>query len=241
MPAGEVALQPTCRQDDAFVSARPDCLSTLSWDEGDSTGSSSATRHPQFYEADYKPHDAAGPSCNKLSPGHPGPPPLSPASPHSSPAAGVEGRAMRLHGAGVCGRASLRWRRRRPRGQSPVRPRTRCGRLLSPRSAVFVCGGVEGKSRGRAAPLSARCLPGRVGASPRLPPSPPPREDARVPRRPPRAWHAAPARRRRSHMPAPQPCEQAAPAPLPHGPQPRIRRRASSRAGRRGPGMRSGR
>lgn len=40
----------------------------------DSAGPSPATRHPQFYEADYMPHDATGPSYSKLCPGHPGPP-----------------------------------------------------------------------------------------------------------------------------------------------------------------------
>lgn len=174
-----------------------------------------ATRHPQFHEADYMPHDATGPSYNKLCPGHPGLPPLSPASPHLSPAARAEGPAMQLRGAGGGGRASLR---RRPRGSRPVRPRARCGRLLPPPSGVFVCGGVGGEARVRAALPRARSLPGRVGASPRRPP--PPREDARGPRRPHSAGRAAPARRRRSHMPEPQPCEQAAPAPRPAAPGP---------------------
>ncbi|XP_029784781.1 ankyrin repeat domain-containing protein 13B [Suricata suricatta] len=62
------------------------------------------------------PHDAAGPSYNKLCPGHPCPPPISPASPHLSPAPRAEGRAMQLRGAGGCGRASLR---RCPRGSRP--------------------------------------------------------------------------------------------------------------------------
>lgn len=195
----------------------PDSLPTLSWDEGDSAGPFPATRHPQFYEVDYKPHDAAGPSYNKLCPGHPGPLPLSPAPPHPWPAARAEGRAMRLRGAGGCGRASLR-RRPRPRGPHPVRPRARCGSLLPLWSRVFVCGGVRGETRVGAASPSARSLPGRVGASPRRPPSPPPpREDAGHPHR---AGHAAPARRRRSHMPEPQPCEQAAPAPRPAAPGP---------------------
>lgn len=121
---------------------------------------------------------------------------------------------MQLRGAGGRGRASLR--RRRPWGPRPERPRARCGRLLPPPSGVFVRGGVGGKARVRAAPPSARALRGRVGASPRRPP-PPPREDARGPRRPHRA---TPARRRRSHMPEPQPCEQAAPAPRPAAPGP---------------------
>lgn len=42
--AGEVALQPTGRQTDASISARPVSLSMLSWDEGDSTGI--LFRHP---------------------------------------------------------------------------------------------------------------------------------------------------------------------------------------------------
>lgn len=121
---------------------------------------------------------------------------------------------MQLRGAGGRGRASLR--RRRLWGPRPVRPR--CGRLFPPPSGVFVCGGVGGEARVRAAPPSARALPGRVGASPRHPP--PPREDARGPRRPHRAGRATPARRRRSHMPEPQPCEQAAPAPRPAAPGP---------------------
>lgn len=123
---------------------------------------------------------------------------------------------MRFRVAGGCGRASLR-RRRRPRGQRPVCPRSRCGPLLPVPSGVFVCGGVGGEARGRVPP-SARSLPGRVGAAPRRPPPPP--EDAR---RPHHAGSAAPARRRRrrrSHMPELQPREQTAPAARPAAPGP---------------------
>lgn len=126
---------------------------------------------------------------------------------------------MRLRGAGGCGRASLR-RRPRPRGPRPVSPRARCGSLFPPQSRAFECGGVGGEARVRAAQPSARSLPRRVGASPRRPQSPPPREDVGGPRRPHRAGHAAPTRRRRSHMPEPQPCEQAAPTPCPAAPGP---------------------
>lgn len=122
---------------------------------------------------------------------------------------------MRFRVAGGYGRASLR-RRRRPRGRRPVRPRSRCGFLLSVLSGVFVCGGVGGEARGRVQP-SVRSLPGRVGAAPRRPLPPP--EDAR---RPHHAGRAAPARRRRrrSHMPEPQPREQTAPAARPAAPGP---------------------
>lgn len=50
---------------------------------GDSAEPSPATRHPQFYKADYMPHDATGPSYSKLCPGTRVPPPLSPRIPAS--------------------------------------------------------------------------------------------------------------------------------------------------------------
>lgn len=207
-------------------------LPTLSVNQGATAGPSPVTRHPQFHEADYKPHDAAGPSYNKHCPGHPRPPPLSPASPHPQPTARAEGRAMQLRArvpaAAVA--ASLG-----PSPRAPPRPL----RAPAPSAEQRLC--TRGCGRRGASPRRAAECPrplragGGLSAQPaasrgRPRPAPPAPFRARHPRPPAPLAHARAAALRASSA-----------GPPPRGSGPWLWRGPSSRAGRRGPGMRSGR
>lgn len=206
---------------------------------GRQCGTLPATRHPQFHKVDYKPQNAAGPSYNKPCLEHPGPPPFFPASPHPSPAAPAEGRAMRLREAGGCGRASRR-RRRRPRGPAPRAP-PRPLREPAPSAKRRLC--VRGCGRQGASPRHESSLPLPLRAGGGLSAPPPAAAVASRGRPRPAPLASRPARRLRP--PAPLAHARAAASgagsagPPPRGPTPRLRRRPSSRAGRRGPGMRS--
>nr|XP_020015372.1 ankyrin repeat domain-containing protein 13B isoform X2 [Castor canadensis] len=127
---------------------------------------------------------------------------------------------MRLQVSGGYGRASLR--RRRPGGPRPVRPR--CGRLPSPPSGVFVCGGVGGKARRDSAPRRRVPAPSPGGWGPlraarrhrRLAKTPAARTTPGAP--PPPATAAAAARTCPSRSPAS--IQPRSPAPRPRAPAP---------------------
>ncbi|XP_028376973.2 ankyrin repeat domain-containing protein 13B isoform X2 [Phyllostomus discolor] len=219
---------------------------TLSRDEGASAGHPPAPRHPHLHEVDYKPHNAAGPSYNRLCLGHSGPL-LSFLHPR------IPRRQLGLR-AGVCGCGKPGAAGARPCGGGgvsgaprPVRPRARCGRLLLQSSGVFVCGGVGGEARHRV-PASSPVGwgPLRVARRRRLTRTPAARAARLAPGAPPppagaaRTCPSCSLGSRQRRLPAPRPLARApAPSLLPgRAPRPRHEEQAmipANASARKGP------
>lgn len=223
------------RQGTVSAPARPECLTILSADQRSvSAGPSSATRHPGSTRRTTSPMMLRG----QVITGSPG----APASPSCLPRipASLAGRSGRGPGYAAAGRRGPR--ARVPAAAASLGPAPRAPPLRAPAPSTERRLCVRGCGRRGASPRrAAECpRPPRAGGGLSAPP-------AAASRGRPRPAPPAPRRARHPRPPAPLAHARAAAlragsaGPPPRGPGPRLWRRPSSRAGRRGPGMRSGR